>query len=208
MNPLTKLRYPVAILLLFFIMGEPSARAQKATPPHRLNARNVDRRLCGAESLYIVFRCLGKGPDRLQQIVQELGPAEKKGYSLQQLADLCQKFGLHAQCVSAGKDAESLRQLTGRYEVILRLSAGHYVVCSDVKGMNAIVVDGMTGPQHQAMDVLQNIWDGDCLLVSTQPIEIDIARPSLVRWALIAAALVVATTIAAFSIRKRLGWSR
>jgi|694.fasta_scaffold56995_3 hypothetical protein len=129
---------------------------------------------CGAKCLYVILRTYGKSPLVYKELVKELGPSGKDGYSLLQLKNAALAREVSAECVKI--DSNVLRKIAGKYGIILHLSTGngvgtgHYVLCENVSPSSVSIMDPSNGTAMEVSNELLTRWSGNTLIVSDQEI--------------------------------------
>lgn len=158
--------------------------------------------LCGAECLYIALTTLGIGPNRFQQLCDELGKPHAEGYSLLELQQAAAKHGCHAECVNIGFD--QLADLASNHEVILHMTPGHFMLCNSANEDEVMLMDSRRGFGKFTQSKLAESWTGNCLIVSTSPIVIE--RSSTGKWKRVFVVAIVAIVISftAYAIRRQM----
>lgn len=132
---------------------------------------------CGIDTLYVGLRALDvevvNGPDEIEQ---KLGSMTADGYSLAQLADVAESYGLHTLGVQTTPD--NLSRRPGRFVCIAHVHGAHFVNIANVEDGVVSIVD----PPREyrvAVDAFRHQWPGTALLISHSPLlaEEDLPRP-------------------------------
>lgn len=147
---------------------------------------------CGINTLYVGLRALdvevASGPDELEQ---KLGTIPADGYSLAQLADVAESYGLHTLGVQT--TPENLTRRPGRFVCIAHVQGSHFVNVANVQDGVVSIIDP---PREYTMaaDAFRTLWSGTALLISPDPLlpEEDLPQPFNWRPLLIAALAALA----------------
>lgn len=144
--------------------------------------QSVTDSACGAKCLYVILRGYDKPPQSLREVIKELGPTPKEGYSLFELQEYTKKRGFFA--ISAELDEAALRRAVSQGSVIIHLkesgllSRGHYVICESIHETGIQILDPSSSVPLVVSDDLFSMWTGNALVVSDKPIDLTIASAS------------------------------
>jgi ABC-type bacteriocin/lantibiotic exporter with double-glycine peptidase domain len=144
---------------------------------------------CGALCLYIALRSLDVEVASVQEIADKMGLPPDGGYSLAQLAEAAQSYGM--QTCGVETSAENLAKRAGRFACIAHYDDGHFVNLLDVEPGMVHVIDA---PQSLRIPVetFDQRWSQNALLISNQPILSEDDLPIDSNWPLIVGVLLAA----------------
>ena len=129
-------------------------------------AQKPKEQFCGADCLYVALCGIPSetAPDRFSDLLGRLGKPNDKGYALAELKTVATHYGTFAECMHV--DYVTLEELVTRYQVILHLASGHYVVCRQVGRDGVVVFDPSRGATSISTEKMRAEWQGDCLIIS------------------------------------------
>jgi len=171
-----------------------------SAPPAKLDS-NVDLR-CGSYCLYAALGSLGVDIVNFSDLESRLGQPSQAGYSMQQLAEAANAYGVHSLGVTT-----TLEDLTSRREpfaCIALLDGGHFVCIYDVDAKSVFVVDPPS-QRLMARDAFQTMWDGRALLLSKSPLEPIERNSYLARGAAVVALSVAVGAVLMYGFRRSRG---
>lgn len=126
-------------------------------------AQEVPDPLCGANTLYVSLKALDADVGSFGELRQTLGEPGPQGYSLGQLAEAAQSYGM--QTLGVETSAGNLSRRPGRFACIAHVGENHFVNIADVKDGMVSIVDP---PRSYTLpgETLSARWDGTALLIS------------------------------------------
>lgn len=186
------------LLVTALITAEASPETAPTTP--MANPR------CGSMCLYLSLRALDVPVRDLAELEEKLGPPPVNGYSLGQLSETAESYGLHVLPVQTS--FENLQRRPGRFACIAHIRGNHFVNFGDVSDNRQVTMyDPPRPPASVPMDTLNTQWDGTALLLSNRPLlaEEDLPQPFL--WRIVLGSLLgllIAATITTL-LKRRAG---
>ena len=131
---------------------------------------------CGSYCLYVGLKALDVPVGSLSELEDKLGSPVPGGYSLGQLAEAAESYGL--QTLGVQTSTENLRLRERPFICIAHVDDQHFVLLADMDDRHAWVLD----PPAQytlPLDTLRTRWDGNALLIARNPLlrEEDLPRP-------------------------------
>lgn len=158
---------------------------------------------CGLEALYIAIISLSHDMEyaELKRQAPQL-PAD--GYSLLELAQLAEAQSLNSKLVKTSYARLRARKAEESFACVAWLPEGHFVVIADIDELDATIVDPPTR-YRTPLNVFDQLWDGDCLLISNQPLQDEqaFAESGRTRAVLLTCVGLGLTTVAALFIGRR-----
>lgn len=132
----------------------------------QLPATTVDLR-CGGYCLFVALRALDQTTMTYAEFERKLGPPGPAGYSMGQLAEVARSLGAHAMGVQTTLD--NLRARQGQFACIALVDRSHFLMIADIKEDYLEVIDP---PQHYGVPqtTFEQLWKGDALLISPDPL--------------------------------------
>jgi hypothetical protein len=131
---------------------------------------------CGSYCLLVALDALGKGPGDLDELERVLGPASLAGYSMLQLGQAAEHYGL--KTISVETSMENLLARPERFACITLINKNHYVLVYDITESSVFIADP---PRKYRInpDLFASIWSRKALLVGPAPFR---SEESIARW--------------------------
>lgn len=136
-----------------------TARADEGSPPLLR---------CGSHCLYTALNLFDKGPDKFEDLETLMGQPTFQGYSLAEIQEAAEKYGLVTLTVST--TLENLQARTDRFACIAHINDSHFVLVGDVKGGKVSLIDPPRSFTLPTATFLSQ-WDGAALLLSDVALE-------------------------------------
>lgn len=168
---------PIICCICFLLATSRSATAQEEPDP-----------LCGANTLYISLKALDADVGSLGEVRETLGEPGPQGYSLGQLAETAESYGM--QTLGVETSAANLFRRPGRFACIAHVGDNHFVNIADVKDDKVSIIDPPRSYTLPAQ-TLSARWDGTALLISRAPLLAEEELPGPFAWKQIALGTVV-----------------
>ena len=137
---------------------------------HAMAQNSADDKLCGAKSLYVALRSLGKAPDRFERLVTLLGPVPSDGYSILELQAGATK--LKCDAIALKLDVELLKTVARRNEVILHFVPGHFLLLGGFDAGKVLLFESDRRSISLTEEEFSRKWNGNCLAIGVEPIQI------------------------------------
>jgi hypothetical protein len=152
---------------------------------------------CGAYCLYAALRALETPVGDYKTFEKRLGQPTRSGYSLQQLADGADIYGVSSLGVTT--TLANLARRKGKFACIALINDNHYVCIYDIDATHVYIVDP---PKSYASskEAFEALWKGKALLFATYPIAPEVADGR--RW-VIGTALAIALCVIGYAGRIR-----
>ncbi len=134
---------------------------------------------CGANCVYVAMKALADRPSTYADVEKALGQPGPRGYSIGQLAEYANSLGL--ETLGVNTTLERLKRRRRPFACIGLIDETHFVLISDVDDSQVHVVDP---PNSYAVahDTFNRSWDGECLLLSTLPLQSEEELASTIAW--------------------------
>ncbi|MFN0050695.1 MAG: cysteine peptidase family C39 domain-containing protein [Planctomycetales bacterium] len=146
---------------------------------------------CGAYCLYVSLRALDVEVGGFDALQQKLGSPGRTGYSLGQIAEVAEAYGV--QTLGVKTTPEDLRLREAPFACIALIRESHFVNFAEIDESQVHVVDP---PREYTLPLatLSTVWKGEALLLSRGPLvsETDLARKV---WMFRAAVIAVCTLL-------------
>ncbi len=134
---------------------------------------------CGANCIYVASKALADRPSAYADVEKSLGSPGPRGYSMGQLADYAKGLGLETLGVKT--TLERLQRRRRPFACIGLIDETHFVLVSDVDQSQVHVFDPPKS-YSVAHDTFNRSWDGECLLLSTMPLQAEAELDSWGNW--------------------------
>lgn len=168
--------------LLCFLLHVYVQQAQ-AVNQEEPEERQVDR-LCGPNSLFIIFALLGVEAER--DGLAEMADINERGTTLYGLRKAAIQHGLYA--VGVETTLSQLRKLPP--PMIAHVSPDHFFVVNGFEGDWVHIIDPPENPSSVHSSDFGKIWTGKALIVSREELEIAFPRPLYITAGLLLLSLV------------------
>ncbi len=159
---------------------------------------------CGIYCLYVSLKALDAPMGTYEQFEEHLGGPSAEGYSLGQLQQAAEQYGM--QTLAVQTNCENLLRRRGRFACIAHINGNHFVNLSQIEGGRVRVIDP---PRDNLIpiDTLRSQWDGMALLISASPLlaEEDLPREWPWKTLVLATAIALAVLAATGLLRTRRG---
>ncbi len=116
---------------------------------------------CGALCLYISLRALDVDVAGVQEIADKMGTPPAGGYSLAQLSEAAQSYGMQTRGIETS--AENLMKRTGRFACIAHYEDGHFVNLLNVEPGMVHVIDAPRS-MRVPLETFNQRWSRNALL--------------------------------------------
>lgn len=153
---------------------------------------------CGGYCLYCGLKALDIPIGSYADVEKRLGPPGEFGYSMGQLADVAEQYGVHT---SARKtDLDELAKMQRPFVCIAHTDGAHFLLLAGTGEGSVRIIDP---PREYSLpvDTLRARWDGKALLLSQAPISTDGTIGGLI-WISAVASIVVVLLGAIHFVRR------
>jgi ABC-type bacteriocin/lantibiotic exporter with double-glycine peptidase domain len=148
-----------------------------------------DPQECGIECCYTIIVALSNEKIEGYSDFKNSTKASSGMQSLDDLAKICQRYGLHAKAVAIA-DVNELGRLCESYAVIVAVKPSHFVIAKSV-GFKTVELIEPPAIKNVAIDDFVGNWLGVALLVSDKEINLENSANRQWVWQIAASVLLV-----------------
>lgn len=188
-----------AVILLAGVVAAAPADRDKPGPDVR----------CGSFCLFVALRALDKGPATHAELEEDLGLPGLGGYSMRQLQEAAERFGVQTVAVETSLENLRHRRRGESFACLTLIDSDHYVLLKDLEETQVSLIDPPRSFQL-GVDTFRDVWTGKALLLGPRPLRSEesvkwgrIAREWLLPGLGLAAVLLGAVAIAWMAVARR-----
>lgn len=152
----------VPAALAFLLWGTPLSSGEPDGPSAAVRER------CGSYCLYTALQLFEKSPAEFRDLEKQLGPPSDRGYTLEQLKNAAEFYGLSTLAVTTTLDVIKARR--SPLACLVHLNDSHFALIAEAHEAGVLLVD----PPHVSLIPTETFlaqWSGVCLLLADSPLE-------------------------------------